>query len=118
MIKNEKWLHIIAEFSNYRSSFGIIIDDIKLFFSNIIKKVWLMELWNYYYEFWKDAYTWVICLAESHISIHTWPESKYLTLDIYVCNYEKDNSSKAKEIFNELKNFYNPEIIKVQYIIR
>ncbi|MDR2411800.1 MAG: S-adenosylmethionine decarboxylase [Candidatus Peribacteria bacterium] len=33
-----------------------------------------------------------MCLTESHISIHTWPESKFLTLDVYVCNYNDDNS--------------------------
>ena len=29
--------------------------------------------------------TGVIVLAESHISIHTWPEKKYAAVDIFMC---------------------------------
>ena len=31
------------------------------------------------------GYTGVIVLAESHISIHTWPENNYAALDIFMC---------------------------------
>ena len=34
--------------------------------------------------------TGVVMLAESHISIHTWPESDYAALDIFMCG-KKDN---------------------------
>lgn len=29
--------------------------------------------------------TGVVILAESHISIHTWPETKYVALDVFMC---------------------------------
>jgi S-adenosylmethionine decarboxylase len=29
--------------------------------------------------------TGVLLLAESHISVHTWPENKYAALDIFLC---------------------------------
>lgn len=32
-----------------------------------------------------EGVTTVIALAESHISIHTWPEFKTATIDIYMC---------------------------------
>jgi len=28
----------------------------------------------------------VIVIQESHIAIHTWPEHKYVALDIFTCN--------------------------------
>jgi len=31
------------------------------------------------------AYTGIIALAESHVSVHTWPEMDYLALDIFMC---------------------------------
>ncbi len=31
------------------------------------------------------GYTGVIMLAESHISIHTWPEKNYAAIDIFMC---------------------------------
>ncbi len=36
-------------------------------------------------------------LAESHISIHTWPESKYAAIDVFTCG-EKTMPQKACEL--------------------
>ncbi|MCD6662663.1 MAG: adenosylmethionine decarboxylase [Comamonas sp.] len=52
--------------------------------------------------------TGVIVLAESHLSIHTWPESGYVTLDVYVCNYTENNRPKAQKLFNTLQAAFNP----------
>ena len=117
-MKKFKWLHIISEFFNYKNTYWLELDDIKKELSYNIKANWLLELWNFYHLFWKDAYTWVICLAESHISIHTWPESNYLTLDIYVCNYWNDNFEKANNMFKFFKSFYKPEKYNVRNISR
>lgn len=113
-----KWLHILSEFYDYSWSYWLSIDEIKTEISGYISELWLTELWNYYHSFWKDAYTGVVCLAESHVSIHTWPETQYLTLDIYVCNYLKDNSNKAVKLFQFLKELYSPKEYNVQYIER
>lgn len=32
-----------------------------------------------------DAFTGMIVLAESHISVHTWPEHDLIALDIFMC---------------------------------
>ena len=32
----------------------------------------------------------ILILAETHISIHTWPEYKYAALDIFICGEGKD----------------------------
>ncbi|MBT7609268.1 MAG: hypothetical protein HN576_05900 [Bacteriovoracaceae bacterium] len=37
-------------------------------------------------------------LAESHFSLHTYPEHNYMTMDIYVCNMEVDLEFILKEI--------------------
>lgn len=33
----------------------------------------------------EGAYTGIIALAESHISIHTWPERDFVAIDIFMC---------------------------------
>lgn len=104
-----KWTHIIADlreidFKNLKINEGIL----KWFLSKIIKESWLTELWNFYHTFWKnDEITWVIALAESHISIHSWPEFSYISLDIFVCNLKNENSKKAENIFFEILKFFN-----------
>ena len=52
--------------------------------------------------------TGVVVLAESHLSIHTWPESGYVTLDVYVCNYSTNNRPKAQKLFDELQAAFSP----------
>ncbi|BBL34623.1 S-adenosylmethionine decarboxylase proenzyme [Nitrosomonas stercoris] len=53
--------------------------------------------------------TGVVVLAESHLSVHTWPESGYVTLDVYVCNYSSDNRSKAQQLFDSILTAFNPK---------
>jgi len=52
--------------------------------------------------------TGVVVLAESHLSVHTWPESGYVTLDVFVCNHSADNGPKAQRLFDALQAAFNP----------
>lgn len=52
--------------------------------------------------------TGVVVLAESHLSIHTWPERNYVTIDVYVCNYSCNNRSKAQTLFDSLIQTFKP----------
>lgn len=53
--------------------------------------------------------TGVVMLAESHLSIHTWPEKRYVTLDVFVCNMNSDNRAKARQLFAALVALFRPE---------
>ncbi|MGQ5522601.1 adenosylmethionine decarboxylase [Chitinimonas sp. PSY-7] len=52
--------------------------------------------------------TGVVLLAESHLAIHTWPERTAVTLDVYVCNFGRDNSEAAKALLNALTTAFEP----------
>jgi S-adenosylmethionine/arginine decarboxylase-like enzyme len=52
--------------------------------------------------------TGILLLAESHLAVHTWPELKAVTLDIYACNYGQDNSAKVEHLFNLLAEVFKP----------
>ena len=62
--------------------------------------------------------TGVVVLAESHLSIHTWPETGYVTLDVYVCNYSADNRAKAQALFDGIVAAFNPQEQQVHRIKR
>jgi S-adenosylmethionine decarboxylase len=43
-------------------------------------------LYSYFHKFDQgEGITGIIALAESHISIHTWPEHDYMAIDIFMC---------------------------------
>jgi S-adenosylmethionine decarboxylase len=50
-----------------------------------------------------------VLLAESHICLHTWPEKKSVTADVYVCNFSGDHSAKARGLMFALVNRFQPE---------
>jgi S-adenosylmethionine decarboxylase len=64
------------------------------------------------FVFENESFTIAYCLKESHICIHTWPEINTLTLDVYLCNYSQDNTSKVKNLANEFIKYFKAEIIK------
>jgi len=43
-----------------------------------------------------------VLLAESHLCVHTWPEQRAATLDVYVCNFGGDHSAQAEQLMDAL----------------
>ena len=39
-----------------------------------------------------QGYTFLFLLSESHLSVHTFPEKKYISFDLYTCREYVDNS--------------------------
>lgn len=62
--------------------------------------------------------TGVVLLAESHLAVHTWPEQGAVTLDVYVCNLGSDNSAKARNLLQRLRDGFAPQQADVQEIQR
>ncbi len=62
--------------------------------------------------------TGVVIVSESHLTIHTWPERRYVNLDIFFCNYTRDNSRKARAVFREFKAIYRPTRMKLREVWR
>ena len=49
-----------------------------------------------------------VLLAESHLCVHTWPEQSAVTLDVYVCNFGGDHSTKARLLLDDLLALFVP----------
>ena len=55
----------------------------------------------------------VVIIAESHMSIHTWPEYDYAAVDVFTCG-KTVQPEKAAEIMIERLGAKNHSIIEVQ----
>ena len=62
--------------------------------------------------------TGMVLLAESHLAVHTWPESGVVTLDVFVCNRNSDNSAAAHQVVNQLRHEFQPRHCQVQEVPR
>jgi S-adenosylmethionine decarboxylase proenzyme len=62
--------------------------------------------------------TGAVIFAESHLAIHTWPERRSATLDVYVCNVTCDNSGKAEKLYATLAAQLRPDDVLVERVWR
>jgi S-adenosylmethionine decarboxylase len=89
------------------------------FISSLVRKHGLTEVGRSYHSFGApDAFTGVSVLAESHITVHTWPEIRFVSVDVYVCNVSRDNTEAAKALYGELEAFLRPTETKMEIIER
>ncbi|MDI1259840.1 adenosylmethionine decarboxylase [Aquabacterium sp.] len=62
--------------------------------------------------------TGMVLLAESHLAVHTWPESGVVTLDVFVCNRHSDSSTAAHQVVHQLREAFKPSRCQVQEVPR
>jgi S-adenosylmethionine decarboxylase proenzyme len=62
--------------------------------------------------------TGVVLLAESHLAVHTWPESGVVTLDAFVCNHSADNGARAEALIAALLVAMAPQRVQRQALRR
>jgi len=55
----------------------------------------------------------VAVLAESHISIHTWPERGYAALDVFMCG-----DARPELCLDVLAEAFRPETLRVKEVLR
>jgi S-adenosylmethionine decarboxylase len=59
-----------------------------------------------------------VLLAESHVCIHTWPETASATLDVYVCNVSANHSARAEELMTRLIALFRPMRVHENALLR
>lgn len=70
---------------------------------------------DYFYKFENDmGVTGVVVVAESHLSIHTWPEYGYAAVDVFTCGTHTDPWRALEVLREELR----PERVEVTEMTR
>lgn len=114
-------LHLLANMHNVCLDVSAInnLADCKSVCINAVREVGLTIVGDFFHSFGDgEGVTGVVVLAESHVAIHTWPESAYVTLDVFVCNHNRDNSVRAKQLFEILINAFQPKEVKRIEVVR
>lgn len=65
-----------------------------------------------FHQFLPVGVTGTVLLAESHLAIHTWPEYASVTVDVYVCNFQEENTEKAERLYSSLRAALKPRRVK------
>lgn len=111
-------LHIVANLAVQDKRLLKQSSYFKDFIVQKIDEYGLSRVGDVFYDFPNGGFTAVICLTESHLSIHTWPEHNYLTFDIFLSNYLKDNRETTREMYQAVTGFFSAEVLYQQILER
>ena len=75
-----------------------------------VKKVGLTNLGSRFHQFEPHGVTGFTLLAQSHISLHTWPEYGYLVLDIFTCG----DQAQADQLSDYFLKRLHPRLVNHQ----
>lgn len=99
-------LHILAEIYTQEIQLLSNYSLIRELFFDKIRQYGLSSVGEVFHSFSGAGYTGIICLTESHIAIHSWPEYGLVTFDIYLSNFKKDNDTITRAVFEDTLTFF------------
>lgn len=118
-------LHLIADLKRCRCPQQFLVDaaDLESFCVSACTQYGLTVVGRLFHQFSDRAghpagVTGAVVLAESHLTVHTWPEISGVSLDVYVCNFSADNSQAARRLFARLIDVFQPETRTVNELER
>ncbi len=94
----------------------VILDDLNKIRELLIyaaKKGGAKIIGDTFHKFDPQGVTGIVSIAESHISIHTWPEFSYAAIDVFSCGPSFKEQISAEILINGLK-CNNPRITRIE----
>ena len=113
-IEMECGKHLIADVINIED-FEIFnqVETIKQLLQKIIRDMNLNVVGEVHHHFKPFGATCIFLLSESYLSIHTYAQLRYLTLDLYCCN----NKINMDDVCEIIINYFNNKCIIRKLVI-
>lgn len=111
-VKETPGLHVMGDLYNVQCEERFMIDAelLRTHCLRLVEEAGLSSVGDFFHQFdGAGGVTGMVVLAESHMSLHTWPEKKYVTVDVYVCSYTQDNRPRARKLYQSLLDTFKPE---------
>ena len=81
--------HLIIDIYNADPSILKDMDAVGIMLYDAVIKAGAKVITKHFHSFGEDSgFTGILCLADSHLSIHTWPEFGQAAIDAFMCNEE------------------------------
>lgn len=110
--------HLIATLKPGNAELAERHAGFKELINQLIVQYRLDKLGEVYHDFSPAGFTAVVCLSESHISIHTWPEHSLINVDVYLSNFQKTNDNIVQAIFEDIVTYFKADIFSLQTLTR
>ncbi len=106
--------HVVYDLSGCDRALLFDSDRAKALFSEAVKEAGLTIVDEGYHKFSPHGFTCFLLLAESHASLHTWPEFGYCAIDLFTCNLGFD----VTPLLNLLKDLFAADHCSVRTVNR
>ncbi|MEM2105984.1 MAG: adenosylmethionine decarboxylase [Candidatus Bathyarchaeia archaeon] len=107
-------IHVIAEFLGVDPQRISRVDVVREILDRVVFESGLNCVSSSFHQFEPYGVSAIYLLSESHLSVHTWPESGYVALDIFTCGDDKP----ALKAFSLLVKEFSPKVVKKRIIRR
>ncbi len=97
--------HIIAELYGVDPELISKEETVRQIVEEVVEEAELTKVGSVYKQFNPHGVTGIVLIAESHVSIHTWPEYELVNLDIFTCG----DTSKAEKAFKLFLERFKPK---------
>lgn len=77
--------HLIAEYYGCESSRLDSYDEVRRAMLDAAEHIGATVVGETFHQFTPQGVSGTVVIAESHLSVHTWPERGYVAVDIYTC---------------------------------
>ncbi len=107
-------IHLVADFYGCE---GKILDDcqyIKTVIEEAARQAKATIVGSFSHSFNPQGVTGIVVIAESHLSIHTWPEHNYAAVDIFTCG----KTVNPYIAFQYLKDKLHAQEVEIKQIAR
>jgi len=97
--------HIIAELYGVPKELISNESEVRRIIEEVVEEAELTKVGSVYKQFNPHGVTGVVLIAESHVSIHTWPEYELVNLDVFTCG----DVSKVEKAFRLFLQKFKPK---------
>lgn len=98
-------IHVLANLKGCPAELLEKVDIVKTLLNEVVLEAKLNKVGEVFHQFKPRGVTGIILIAESHVSIHTWPEHRTIVADIFTCGKE----GNAEKTFEILIKKFKPE---------
>jgi S-adenosylmethionine decarboxylase len=95
--------HLLLELMDCNHDLLNDIDYLRKSLSDVARQIGATVIKDSFYQFTPQGVSGVIIIAESHISIHTWPEYNFAAVDVFTCGDVIQPKDAVKPLAEKLK---------------
>jgi S-adenosylmethionine decarboxylase proenzyme len=95
--------HLLIELKDCNTDLLNDMEYLRTVLTDVAKYIGAAVIKDSFYQFSPQGISGVVIIAESHISIHTWPEYNFAAVDVFTCGDVIEPKNAIKPLAEKLK---------------